>query len=240
MATQSFTSFPGDRPVRATFGALGDIASFIRENVRPAPVPPHANVPRGDGHTVFVLPGFMTGDWATRRLIHWLRDAGYDARGWGRGVNWGPTPAALTRCAALVDEAHQRTGRKVSLIGRSLGGLFARELAKDAPARVARVITLGTPIRFPVKTPLSPFAETMSASFDQAFTQRLPDLVRNPDVPVTAFHSRSDGIVPWESCLVDEGPNAENIEVDSPHTIMGTHPLAMRIMAERLAGATGA
>lgn len=239
MPTPSFTSYPSDRPLGAAFSALKDIASFVGHTLRPAPTPPHANVPRGDGHTVLVLPGFMTGDFATRILIMWLRDVGYDARGWGSGVNWGPTPAALTRCAALVDEANMRTGQKVSLIGRSLGGVFARELAKDSPAKIHRVITLGTPIRFPIKTPLSPFAETMSVRFDQSFTKRMPDLVRNPPVPVTAFYSRSDGIVPWRSCLVDEAPGAENVEVDSPHTIMGSHPVAMRIIAERLASKSG-
>lgn len=239
MPTPSFTSYPSDRPLNAAFGAVKDIVSFVGYTMRPTPTPPHANVPRGDGHTVLVLPGFMTGDWATRTLINWLRDVGYDARGWGGGTNWGPTPAALTRCAALVDEANARTGRKVSLVGRSLGGVFARELAKDAPAKVNRVITLGTPIRFPIKTPLSPFAETMSVRFDQAFTKRMPDIVRNPPVPVTAFYSRADGIVPWRSCLVEEAPGAENVEVDSPHTIMGSHPVAMRIIAERLAQKTG-
>lgn len=233
------TSYPGDRPLKAAYGALKDIASFIGCTLRPPLAPPHENVPRGDGHTVLVLPGFMTGDWATKALITWLRDAGYDCRGWGGRTNWGPTPAALTRCAALVDEANHRTGRKVSLIGRSLGGLFARELAKDAPAKITRVITLGTPIRFPVKTPLSPFAEAMSARFDQSFTARMPTLANNPPVPVTAFYSRSDGIVPWRSCLVEEGANAENIEVDSPHTIMGSNPVAMRIIAERLAVKNG-
>ncbi len=198
-------------------------------------MPPVENVPRGDGHTVLVFPGFMTGDWATRGLIDWLRDAGYDARGWGRGSNWGPTPVALTRCAALVDEAHQRTGRKVSLIGRSLGGLYARELAKDAPGKIVRVITLGTPVIFPVKTPLSPFAEAVSAGFDPTFTSRAENLQRNPPVPVTAFYSKSDGIVPWRSCLIDVSATSENIEVDSPHTIMGSHPVAMRVIAERLA-----
>lgn len=233
------TSYPTERPLNAAYGALKDIASFMGAALRPPIAPPLKNVPRGDGHTVLVLPGFMTGDWATKGLINWLRDAGYDTRGWGAGTNWGPTPAALTRCAALVDEANQRTGMKVSLIGRSLGGLFARELAKDAPGKIDRVITLGTPIRFPIRTPLAPFAEAMSATFDRGFTARMPDLVRNPSVPVTAFYSRSDGIVPWRSCLVDEGPGAENIEVDSPHTIMGSHPVAMRIMAERLATKIG-
>ncbi|MEQ1753320.1 MAG: alpha/beta hydrolase [Micropepsaceae bacterium] len=239
MPNLTLTSYPTERPLQAAYGALKDIASFVGATVRPPVAPLLENVPRGDGHTVLVLPGFMTGDWATRSLINWLRDAGYDARGWGGGTNWGPTPAALTRCAALVDEANRRTGQKVSLIGRSLGGLFARELAKDAPAKIHRVITLATPIRFPIKTPLSPFAEAMSASFDSAFTARMPGLQNNPPVPVTAFYSRSDGIVPWRACLVEEGAGAENIEVDSPHTIMGSHPVAMRIIAERLAVKTG-
>jgi len=180
----------------------------------------------------------MTGDWATKGLILWLRDVGYDARGWGRGMNWGPSTVALARCAALVDEAHQRTGRKVSLIGRSLGGLFARELARDMPAKIDRVFTLGTPLRFPVATPLSPFAEAVSGSFDAAFVSRSATLTRNPPVPLTAFYSKADGIVPWSSCLTEEGPGAENIEVDGPHTIMGSHPVAMRVMAERLAAKT--
>ena len=235
MPNPTLTTYPSDRPLQAAYGAVKDIASFVGVTLRPPIAPPLENVPRGDGHTVFVLPGFMTGDWATKGLINWLRDAGYDARGWGRGTNWGPTPISITRCAALVDEAHHRTGRKVSLIGRSLGGLFARELAKDSPAKVYRVITLGTPVRFPIRTPLSPFAEAVSAGFDPAFTARMPTLLVNPPVPVTAFYSKSDGIVPWSACLVEQSATAENIEVDSPHTIMGTHPVAMRVIAERLA-----
>jgi pimeloyl-ACP methyl ester carboxylesterase len=235
MPNHSITSYPSDRPLHAAYGACKDIASFVGGTLRPPCAPPVENVPRGDGHTVLIFPGFMTGDWATKGLINWLRDAGYDARGWGRGLNWGPTPVALTRCAALVDEAHQRTGRKVSLIGRSLGGLFARELAKDSPAKIVRVITLGTPVLFPVKTPLSPFAEAFSVGFDPSFTTRTADLHRNPPVPVTAFYTRSDGIVPWRSCLIEETPASENIEIDSPHTIMGSNPVAMRIIAERLA-----
>ena len=77
MPTPSFTSYPSDRPLNAAFGAVKDIVSFVGYTMRPTPTPPHANVPRGDGHTVLVLPGFMTGVWATRTLINWLRDVGY-------------------------------------------------------------------------------------------------------------------------------------------------------------------
>lgn len=192
-------------------------------------------MPAGDGHAVVVFPGFLTGDWATKQLIAWLRKVGYDARGWGTGVNWGPSTQAIKRCETLLDEAVERTGRRVTLIGRSLGGLYARELAKDTPEKIVRVITLGTPVRFPISTPLSPFVDAVSGSYDPVFVKRAHDLTRNPSVPVTAFYSRKDGIVPWKSCLIDESAMAENIEVDSPHTIMGANPQAMRVIAERLA-----
>ena len=153
----------------------------------------------------------------------------------GAGSNWGPSAFALKRCETLLDEAAERTGRKVTLIGRSLGGLYARELAKDTPEKVARVITLGTPLKFPIATPLSPFADALSGNFDPTFAKRIHDLPRNPPVPVTAIYSRKDGIVPWRACLVEESATSENIEVDSPHTIMGANPQAMRVIAERLA-----
>jgi pimeloyl-ACP methyl ester carboxylesterase len=235
MPTAPLTAYPSDRPLDAAYGALRDISSFIACTLRPPCPPPVENVPAGDGHAVLVFPGFLTGDWATKELIAWLRRIGYDTHGWGPGSNWGPSASALKRCETLLDEAAERTGRKVTLIGRSLGGLYARELAKDAPDKVVRVITLGTPLRFPISTPLSPFADALSGNFDRHFVARAGDLLRNPPVPVTAIYSRKDGIVPWQACLLQESPTAENIEVDSPHTIMGSNPQAMRVVAERLA-----
>ena len=235
MPSTALTTYPSNRAFNAAFDAVKDVSSFVACTIRPPCAPPVENVPKGDGHAVVVFPGFLTGDWATRGLINWLKAVGYNAIGWGSGMNWGPTQSALERCETLLDEAAERTGRKVTLIGRSLGGLYAREIAKDEPDKVVRVITLGTPIKFPIATPLSPFAEMLSSNFDPAFVKRQGDLTRNPPVPVTAFYSRKDGIVPWRSCLVEESPTAENIEVDSPHTIMGSNPMAMRIIAERLA-----
>lgn len=234
MPVDSLTTYPKNRPYDAAIGAAKDITSFVACTIRPPCTPPVENVPKGDGHAVIVFPGFLTGDWATKGLIKWLKAVGYDAIGWGSGLNWGPTSSAIERCETLLDEAAERTGRKVTLIGRSLGGLFARELAKDEPDKVVRVITLGTPVRFPIATPLSPVAQALAGNFDPEFVKRQPDLLRNPPMPVTAFYSRKDGIVPWRSCLVEEGPQAENIEIDSPHTIMGSNPVAMRIIAERL------
>jgi pimeloyl-ACP methyl ester carboxylesterase len=234
MPADTLTTYPSNRPFDAAYGAAKDIASFVSCTIRPPCAPPIENVPKGDGHAVIVIPGFLTGDWATKGLINWLKAIGYDAVGWGAGMNWGPSSSAIERCEVLLDEAVERTGRKATLIGRSLGGLYVRELAKDEPDKVVRVITLGTPVKFPIATPLSPVAQMLAGNFDPEFVKRRTDLLRNPPVPVTAFYSRKDGIVPWRSCLVEEGPMAENIEVDSPHTIMGSNPTAMRFIAERL------
>jgi len=231
----ALTAYPSDRPLHAAYGAAKDLASFVACTLRPPCPPPSEQVPRGDGHAVLVFPGFMTGDWATSELIAWLRAIGYDAKGWGHGSNWGPSAAAIKRCRNLLDEAADRSTRKVTLIGRSLGGLYARELAKDAPEKVARVVTLGTPVKFPVATPLSPFVGLLSRRFDPAFLERVSHLTRNPPVPTTAIYSRRDGIVPWQSCLIAESAISQNVEVDSAHTIMGSNPTAMRVVAERLA-----
>lgn len=231
----ALTTYPTDRPFRAFHGAAKDAYAFLAGTIRPSAAPAIDSVPNGDGKAVLVFPGFLTGDWATAELIKWLCKVGYDAKGWGAGSNWGPSATAIKRCQTLLDEALQKSGRKVTLIGRSLGGLYARELAKDTPEKVARVITLGTPVRFPVATPLSPFADALSPNFDATFVKRAPLLTENPPVPTTAIYSRQDGIVPWKACLIEESATSENIEVDSAHTIMGSNPKAMRAIAERLA-----
>lgn len=234
------TAYPTDRPLSAAYGAAKDGVAFLACAIRPPQAPAPDTVPNGDGSAVLVFPGFLTGDWATAELIKWLSKIGYDAKGWGAGSNWGPSATAIKRCQTLLDEALQKSGRKVTLIGRSLGGLYARELAKDTPDKVARVITLGTPVRFPVATPLSPFADALSSNFDAAFVKRAPSLTQNPPVPTTAIYSRQDGIVPWQACLIEESATSENIEVDSAHTIMGSNPKAMRVIAERLANSRSA
>ncbi len=136
-------------------------------------------MPSGDGRKVIVLPGIMTGDFTTYRLVGWLKKVGYDAQGWGPGVNWGPTTQILARVDALVATAHATSGRKVSLVGRSLGGLYAREYAKRHPEHVDRVITLGSPIQLPVKTPLSPFENVLARFYDPSITERIDDIPTN-------------------------------------------------------------
>ena len=235
MARVYLTTNVSERPFSAAFDFARDLSTFAVSFVKPPPAPVTSTVPKGDGHKVIVLPGIMTSDFATFRLVGWLGRIGYDAQGWRAGINWGPTSRCLTRVDALIDAAYAASGRKVSLVGRSLGGIYAREYAKRHPDRVARVVTLGTPIHFPVKTPLSPFESVLARFYDPDIAARVPDLPTNPPVPLTAIYSRRDGIVPWTACLVDEGPRAENLDIEIAHTVMGENPRAMRIIAARLA-----
>lgn len=235
MARVHLTTNLWERPFSAAFDFARDLSTFVASYVSPPEQPAIASVPQGDGHPVIVLPGIMTGDFTTYRLVGWLNQIGYKAQGWGPGINWGPTTSIIKRVDDLVEKAYVESGRKVSLVGRSLGGIYARDYAKRFPDRVVRVITLGSPLHFPVKTPLSPFEQVLSNFYDKSAVERVGSIPENPPVPLTAIYSKRDGIVPWQACLTEETPLAQNFEIDSAHTVMGENPRAMRIIAFRLA-----
>ena len=110
-----------------------------------AAAPVLLRAPRGDGHTVLVLPGLLGEDRSTATMRAYLRSLGYDVHPWRLGRNLGPTPAILSGMTTRLEELHRTSGRPVSLVGWSLGGIFARELARSRPALVRQVITLGSP-----------------------------------------------------------------------------------------------
>jgi pimeloyl-ACP methyl ester carboxylesterase len=101
--------------------------------------------PRGDGHPVLVLPGLVASDTSTGPLRSFLRNRGYAVSGWRQGRNLGLRDGVQHAMTDLVHELNDFHGRKVSLVGWSLGGLYARQLAKMMPDRVRSVITLGSP-----------------------------------------------------------------------------------------------
>jgi pimeloyl-ACP methyl ester carboxylesterase len=190
--------------------------------------------PRGDGHPVMVIPGFGASDFSTRALRAFLRDRGYAAHGWKLGRNQGPS---TEKVAAMVERLHElrvRYGRPLSLVGWSLGGVYARELARDFSSEVRQVITLACPFRDLDATNVPAFLRARRGSHprEPEFRARL----REPlPVPVTSIYSRSDGIVSWRSCLVEAGPRSENIEVESSHLGIGHHPVVLLTIADRLA-----
>jgi len=196
-------------------------------------------VPPGDGHPVLVVPAFLRGDRYMLSLRRFIGDCGYAVAAWGLGVNVGPTDAILIGIERRLDEMAARHGRKVSLVGHSLGGAIARELAKKRPDAVRQLITLASPIRLPTASPMEPIYRLLS-HWHSASSRGLYAALNEPAaVPTTAIYTRSDGIVAWQSCLEVDGPQLESIEVAGPHSTMARNPIAWRIVADRLAQPEG-
>lgn len=206
-----------------------------------ASYPMLATLPRGERHPVMVLPGFMTSDRSTLTLRTVLRSLGYRVHGWGLGRNIGPTAKALDGMTQRLDELHRRYGQPVSVIGWSLGGIFARRLARQNPDVVRQVITLGSPIRLARHD--QSWASAVYARFEGRHVEQLPlplEVDAEPlPVPSTSIYSRVDGIVAWRTCVDRPSERAENIAVWSSHFGFGHHPAAIWAIADRLAQPAG-
>jgi pimeloyl-ACP methyl ester carboxylesterase len=201
-----------------------------------------STAPAGDGHPVLVLPGLLADDMSTRPLRGFLKSHGYKAHGWKQGRNLGLRGGVEGDMLARVDELYERHGqRKISLVGWSLGGLYARQLAKVAPDKVRCVISLGSPFAG------SPKATNAWRIYELASGSKVGDqitigggsLADAPPVPTTSIFSRSDGICAWQACLNEEGSEVENIEVYGSHCGLGHHPAAVYAIADRLAQPEG-
>jgi hypothetical protein len=201
---------------------------------------------RGDRHPVLVMPGFSGSDASTGPLRGILRSQGYWVQGWGLGRNIGPTPEIVTGMVERLRLMHERHEAKVSLIGWSLGGIYARAMARMFPDMVRQVITLGSPYRLrdASSTPVGRLYRSYAARHVVAPTggtielppeEELPPL----EVPATSIYTRTDGIVHWSSCIDAEGPLRENIEVNSSHIGLGVNPAAIGAISDRLARAEG-
>jgi pimeloyl-ACP methyl ester carboxylesterase len=203
-------------------------------------LPALANAPTGDGHPVLVLPGFLADDSSTRALRWFLRGRGYHAHAWRLGRNLGPNATTVQGLVARLDALHVRHDRKVSVVGWSLGGIYARELARRFPEKVRQVITLASPFRDIEATNVARLAR-LGLGPRPARDRPVPrDLHAPLPVPSTSFYSETDGIVAWRSCLEDDGPQAESLHVRASHCGMGHHPTVLLAIADRLAQAEGA
>jgi pimeloyl-ACP methyl ester carboxylesterase len=198
----------------------------------------------GDGHTAVFFPGLGADHRFMDPLADYCRRLGYECRHWGRGFNTGPAgePGAwLADLAAEMDASLPRGRKSVTLVGWSLGGLYAREIAKTMPQRVRQVVTLGTPVASVSSSTnvqwLFELLNGRTTQIDPRFAERLR---APPPVPTTSIYSRSDGIVAWRACLSPPGPLSENIEVESSHLGLIWHPDVRRIVADRLAQPAGA
>jgi pimeloyl-ACP methyl ester carboxylesterase len=196
---------------------------------------PAESLPRGDGKMVMALPGFLTGDWAMDRHRAFLRSRGFNVVSSGIRFNAGPTKKTVADLDARLLRWSDRAKGPIALVGASLGGVFARTLAIRFPERVSRVVTLCSPIRFPVTTSLAPFVWALEWRHDAEFKKLAPEVQRNPQAPVLAIYSTTDGIVDWRSCLQDEDATHRNLRIDGAHTTMGSNPEAQAAVCRALA-----
>ncbi len=200
---------------------------------------------RGDGHPVMVMPGFLASDFSTKLLRTFLRSRNYSAYGWGLGRNMGKFSDPENGCSEEIVNAlkliYDKHGEKVSIIGWSLGGIYARELARLHPEMVRNVITLGSPFKgsMTANRAFWLFEKTSGYTLDQVKESLWSQMQLPPPVPSTSFYSKSDGVTAWECCLETDSEFTENIEVSSSHCGMGHHPFVMWAIANRLAQADG-
>ena len=180
-----------------------------------------ARAPRGDA-VVAVLPGYGADDTSTLPLRWFLGRLGHDVHGWRLGRNRGDAPALIPGVVRGVRELAERHGEPVHLVGQSLGGVLARETARDHPDLIAQVITLG-------RRSGRSGSHAVGAGTDAAGLARIEAAIQRRNrtpirVPLTIIYSRRDGIVNWRACLDEEHPQAEHVEVSSSHLGMGIDP----------------
>jgi hypothetical protein len=227
---------PPSRTLMALEGrAISELGAFL------GALPLLSLAPRGDGHPVLVLPGLVASDVSTRPLRAFLRNRGYAVSGWRQGRNLGLRPGVQHAMTDLVKELNDTHGRKVSLIGWSLGGLYARQLAKMMPQRVRSVITLGSPFAGNPKSTNAWRVYEMASGrrADEEDARFGGSLSGTPPVPTTAIFSRTDGICAWQGCMEKTSSSSESIEVESSHCGMGHHPAPVYAVADRLAQPEG-
>jgi pimeloyl-ACP methyl ester carboxylesterase len=199
--------------------------------------------PHGDGHPVLTLPGFTASDMSTRILRGFLRSRGYHVHAWRLGRNLGPSPATIEGLRTRIRRLAEQHQRPMSLVGWSLGGIYAREIARVAPLAVRQVITLGSPLRLRDRSKSNAGAlfEALGAPQGEGYPlQRPSEEARGPlPVPATAIFTRSDGVVPWRACLELPSNTSESVEVFGSHSGLGFNPAALWVIADRLAQPDG-
>jgi pimeloyl-ACP methyl ester carboxylesterase len=199
------------------------------------------SAPRGDGHPVLALPGFLASDLSMAPLRRYLKQLGYDTYAWRMGRNLGGIASRRNALKKLLTDIHTRSGRKVSIVGWSLGGIYARDLALQASDMVRSVITLGTPFANDVRaTNATRLYEALSGETVEDNTELTEAIGGDLPVPVTSIYSRTDGIVNWRTSVLRPSDTAENIEVPlASHVGLGVNAAALWAIADRLAQAEG-
>lgn len=225
----------GYRPRRPKLAAtLIEVAALL-DRARPAAALAALaeRVPPGDGHAVLVMPTSLNTDAQTAWFREFLALIGYRPFAWELGRNLGPTPAVVAALPARLAALAAEHG-PVSLVGFSMGGLFARWLAVRHPKLVRGVVAVCSPFRAPLDSaflPMEPWVDRWGGAEVRALAE---ELARPFAAPATFIHSRDDGVVAWESCRDPDRPD-DNFATRGPHVTIARNLDVFRIVAERLA-----
>ena len=234
----------------SALSSLLEVRAFFEMASLPYALPMLMQAPRGDGHPVLLLPGFMGSESSLIALELFLRSRGYDVQAWGLGRNVGFQPGHASAIEQKIRYVHHQTGRKLSLVGWSLGGVFALYGAYQASECVRNVITLGSPVTVDASgTAVPPLLKALyrliahpmgsAAHSMQPRAKTLREGKQLP-LPVSCRYSLSDGVVPPQEATIDGDPKLhENIRVAGSHVGLGFNPLVLQIVADRLAQPEG-
>jgi pimeloyl-ACP methyl ester carboxylesterase len=220
---------------------LSEVRGILEFNASLLLSPLLMRAPRGDGHPVLALPGFLASDLSMVPLRRYLTELGYDTQAWRMGRNTGGVAKMRAALRDRLAGIHADTGRKVSIIGWSLGGVYARDLALQAPEMVRSVVTLASPFANDIRaTNATRLYEVLSGEVVGDNPELVQAIAGDLPVPATSIYSKSDGIVNWRTCLLRPSDMAENIEVHfASHVGIGVNPAALWAIADRLAQREG-
>jgi esterase/lipase len=198
--------------------------------------PALASQSRGNGEPVIVLPGFGASNTSTMPLRSYLSWLGYEVHGWALGRNRGNVRQTLPQVVDQVWQVCEQHGSPVNIVGWSLGGVIAREVARDHPTRVRQVITMGSPVVGGAKyTSLRRLFENKGIDLDAMEATIAARESRPISVPVTSIYSKNDGVVGWQASIDRHNAQVDHIEVRTTHLGLGISPDVFKIIARKLA-----
>ncbi len=191
----------------------------------------------GDGHPVLILPGFLASDYSTIPLRSFIHKLGYKVYGWGEGRNYAHGDY-VDMLKQKIDRIYQKHKEPITIIGWSLGGIYARQLAKHSPAIIRQLIVMGSPFKGLYHannaTWMYDLLKKSKIVTEEIEQEVLDDIPLPAPVPTTAIFSKEDGVVPWELCLEEEDNWHQNIQVRGSHLGLGVNPLVLQIISNRL------